>query len=145
LEVNNASEVEMYFEAEIYFERNRQVPILRLAQFPQGTGTEVDDEMIIGNPGTSSQSRSPARRNVRGLRALLSSFPKQQGNMMPKDMHQKAAEHHEQAAKTHRAAAEQHGSNDHSSAKQQSAQAFDKSKAAHEHSAKANDKSQQQK
>jgi hypothetical protein len=50
---------------------------------------------------------------------------------MPKDMHQKAAEHHEQAAKAHRTAAEQHGSNDHVSAKQQSAQAADKSKAAH--------------
>jgi hypothetical protein len=119
--------------------------ILRLAQFPQGTGTEIDNEMSIWEPRTSSQSPIFVTRNVRGLRALLSSFPKQQGNTMPKDMHQKAAEHHEQAAKTHRTAAEQHGSNDHSSAKQQSAQAFDKSKAAHEHSAKANDKSQQQK
>jgi hypothetical protein len=35
----------------------------------------------------------------------------------------KAADHHEQAAKTHRAAAQEHGSNDHSGAKQQSAQA----------------------
>ena len=29
---------------------------------------------------------------------------------MPKDMHQKAAEHHDQAAKAHRTASEQHGS-----------------------------------
>jgi hypothetical protein len=49
--VNNASEVEMYFEVATYFEWNRQVPILRPVQFPQGTGTEVDDEMIFGNPG----------------------------------------------------------------------------------------------
>ena len=28
---------------------------------------------------------------------------------MPKDMHEKAAEHHEQTAKTHRTAAQQHG------------------------------------
>ena len=46
--MNNASEVEMYFEVATYFEWNRQVPILRPVQFPQGTGTEVDDEMIIG-------------------------------------------------------------------------------------------------
>jgi hypothetical protein len=55
------------------------------------------------------------------------------------------AEHHEQTAKAHRTAAQQHGSNDHASAKQQSAQAVDKSKAAHEHSTQANNKSQQQK
>jgi hypothetical protein len=65
--------------------------------------------------------------------------------IMPKDMHQKAAEHHEQTAKAHRTAAQQHGSNDHVSAKQQSAQAVEKSKAAHEHSTQANNKSQQQK
>src|SRR3981081_4355294 len=57
--------------------------------------------------------------------------------IMPKDMHQKAAEHHEQTAKAHRTAAQQHGSNDHVSAKQQSAQAVEKSKAAHEHSTTA--------
>src|SRR5256886_1972683 len=60
--------------------------------------------------------------------------------IMPKDMHQKAAEHHEQTAKAHRMAAQQHGSNDHVSAKQQSAQAVEKSKAAHEHSTQANNK-----
>jgi hypothetical protein len=64
---------------------------------------------------------------------------------MPKDMHQKAAEHHDQAAKAHRTAAQQHSSNDHVSAKQQSAQAVDKSKAVHEHSTQADNKSQQQK
>ena len=37
---------------------------------------------------------------------------------MPKDTHEKAADHHEQAAKAHRTAAEQHGSNDHVKAKQ---------------------------
>jgi hypothetical protein len=37
---------------------------------------------------------------------------------MPKDMHQKAAEHHETAAKAHRTAAQQHGSSDHVNAKQ---------------------------
>src|ERR1700686_2118632 len=57
---------------------------------------------------------------------------------MPKDLHQKAAEHHEQAAKAHRTAAQQHGSSDHVSAKQQSAQAAEKSKAAHDHSTQAN-------
>jgi hypothetical protein len=62
---------------------------------------------------------------------------------MPKDMHEKAAEHHEHTAKAHRTAAQQHGSNDHVSAKQQSAQAVEKSKAAHEHSTQANNKSQQ--
>ena len=64
--------------------------------------------------------------------------------IMPKDMHQKAAEHHEQTAKAHRTAAQQHGSDDHVSARQQSAQAVEKSKAAHEHSTQANNKSQQQ-
>ena len=39
---------------------------------------------------------------------------------MPKDMHEKAAEHHEHTAKAHRTAAQQHGSNDHVRAKQQS-------------------------
>jgi hypothetical protein len=87
----------------------------------------------------------PARRNHQELRALPWTSLEQQGNTMPKDLHQKAAEHHEQAAKAHRAAAEQHGSNDHVSAKQQSAQAADKSKAAHDHSTQANSKSQQQK
>ena len=61
---------------------------------------------------------------------------------MPKDMHEKAAEHHEQTAKAHRTAARQPGSNYHVSAKQQS-QAVAKSKAAHEHSTQANNKSQQ--
>src|SRR5580692_7140482 len=51
------------------------------------------------------------------------SSPNSKGNTMPKDMHQKAAEHHDQAAKAHRTAAQQHSSNDHVSAKQQSAQA----------------------
>jgi hypothetical protein len=78
-------------------------------------------------------------------RALRSTASKQQGHIMPKDMHEKAAEHHEQTAKAHRTAAQQHGSNDHVSAKQQSSQAADKSKAAHEHSTQANNKSQQQK
>lgn len=52
-------------------------------------------------------------------------------------------EHHEQTAKAHRTAAQQHGTNDHVGAKQQSAQAVEKSKAAHEHSTQANNKSQQ--
>ena len=64
---------------------------------------------------------------------------------MPKDMHEKAADHHEQTAKAHRNAAQQHDSNDHTGGKQQSAQALDKSKVAHEHSTQANNKSQQQK
>jgi hypothetical protein len=37
---------------------------------------------------------------------------------MPKDAHNKAAEHHEKAAKSHRDAAQQHGSNDHAKGKQ---------------------------
>jgi hypothetical protein len=61
---------------------------------------------------------------------------------MPKNMQEKAAEHHEQTAKARRAA-QQHGSNDHVSARQQSAQAVEKSKGAHEHSTRANNKSQQ--
>jgi hypothetical protein len=52
---------------------------------------------------------------------------------MPKDTHQRAR------------AAQQHGSNDHVNAKQQSAQAVEKSRTAHEHSMQANNKSQQQK
>ena len=32
---------------------------------------------------------------------------------MPRDAHNKAAEHHENAAKSHHAAAEHHGKNDH--------------------------------
>jgi hypothetical protein len=81
-------------------------------------------------------------------RALLVTLDRPQiakGNTMPKDMHQKAAEHHEQAAKAHRTAAQQHGSSDHVSAKQQSAQAVEKSKVAHEQSTQAHSKSQQQK
>jgi ferritin-like metal-binding protein YciE len=57
---------------------------------------------------------------------------------MPKENHQKAADHHEQAAKAYGAATGQHGSSDHAGAKQPSAKAADKSKAAHEHAAQAN-------
>jgi hypothetical protein len=94
------------------------------------------------NPGPPDLT---AHWNYRELEALFRTSLKQQGNTMPKDMHQTAAEHHEQAAKAHRTAAEQHGRNDHVNAKQQSAQAADKSKTAHEHSTQANNKSQQQK
>jgi hypothetical protein len=94
---------------------------------------------------TSELSRDVEHRNYRETQPLTTTSSKQKENTMPKDMHQKAAEHHEQTAKAHRTAAEQHGSNDHASAKQQSAQAVDKSKAAHDHSTQANNKSQQQK
>jgi len=82
--------------------------------------------------------------NERVIRCVMISNT-QRGNIMPKEMHQKAAEQHEQTAKAHRTAAEQHGSSDHVSGKQQSAQAAEKSKTAHEHSTQANNKSQQQK
>ena len=39
---------------------------------------------------------------------------------MPKDAHNKAAEHHENAAKAHRMAAEHHGKGDHASGKKHS-------------------------
>jgi hypothetical protein len=84
-------------------------------------------------------------RNHRELQALVQTSPNSKENTMPKDLHQKAAEHHEQAAKAHRTAAQQHGSNEHASAKQQSAQAAEKSKSAHDHSTQADHKSQQQK
>ena len=42
---------------------------------------------------------------------------------MPKDAHNKAAEHHESAAKSHRAAAESHGNNDHAKGKEHATQA----------------------
>jgi hypothetical protein len=106
---------------------------------------------VLVSPGTQSTAFADpvppdltARRNHRKRETLLDS-PTSKGDTMPKDMHQKAAEHHEQAAKAHRIAAEQHGSSDHATAKQQSSQAADKSKAAHEQSTQANSKSQQQK
>jgi hypothetical protein len=97
-------------------------------------------------PPINVTPRSISLWNLRVIRLLVSCPSKHnKENIMPKEMHQKAAEHHEQAAKAHQNAATQHGSNDHVGGKQQSAQAAEKSKTAHEHSTQANNKSQQQK
>jgi len=64
---------------------------------------------------------------------------------MPKEAHNKAAEHHENAAKSHRTAAEHHGKGDHSKATEESTKARGHSKTAHEHSEIAHNKSQSQK
>jgi hypothetical protein len=95
--------------------------------------------------GTTFAPRHHPTRTIPLVERYLQTSHQQKGKSMPKDTHQKAAEHHEQAAKAHRTAAQQHGSNDHVNAKQQSAQAMEKSKTAHELSTQANAKSQQQK
>src|SRR5271156_1330544 len=60
---------------------------------------------------------------------------------MPKDAHNKAAEHHENAAKSHRAAAEQHGKSDHAKGKENANAAKQHSQTAHQHSDQAHSKS----
>ena len=62
---------------------------------------------------------------------------------MPKDAHNKAAEHHENAAKSHRAAAQQHGQNDHVKGKEHSTSAQQHSQNARQQSEQAHTKSQQ--
>jgi hypothetical protein len=64
---------------------------------------------------------------------------------MPKDAHNKAAEHHDNAAKAHRTAAEHHGKGDHAAGKKHSATAHEDSTKAHEASQAAHKKSQEQK
>jgi hypothetical protein len=64
---------------------------------------------------------------------------------MPKDAHNKAAEHHENAARSHRTAAEHHGKGDHAKGREESSKAHGHSKTAHEHSETAHGKSQAQK
>jgi hypothetical protein len=64
---------------------------------------------------------------------------------MPKDAHNKAAEHHDNAARSHRMAAEHHGKGDHVKGREESAKAHGHSKIAHEHSETAHGKSQAQK
>ena len=60
---------------------------------------------------------------------------------MPKDAHNKAAEHHENAAKSHKMAAEHHGKGDHQKGREESARAQTHSKTAREHSDMAHSKS----
>jgi hypothetical protein len=62
-------------------------------------------------------------------------------NGMPKDAHNKAAEHHENAAKSHKLAADHHGKGDHTKGREESSKAKTHSKTAHDHSEMADDKS----
>ena len=64
---------------------------------------------------------------------------------MPRDEHNKAAEHHENAAKNHRTAAEHHGKCEHGKGREELAEAYGQSKTAHEHSEMAHGRSQSQK
>jgi hypothetical protein len=120
-------------------------PAQSTASSPLYVGAGHRTQCGENNPENQLILQHVETRNHQELQALPWTSLKQQGSTMPKDMHQKAAEHHEQTAKAHRTVAQQHGSNDHAAAKQQSAQAVEKSKAAHEHSTQANNKSQQQK
>jgi hypothetical protein len=61
---------------------------------------------------------------------------------MPKDAHNKAAEHHETAAKSHKMAAEHHGRGDHKKGQEESSKAQAHSKTAREHSDTAHKESQ---
>lgn len=61
---------------------------------------------------------------------------------MPKDAHNKAAEHHETAAKSHKMAAEHHGRGDHKKGQEESSKAQAHSKTAREHSDMAHKESQ---
>jgi hypothetical protein len=63
------------------------------------------------------------------------------GAHMPKDTHNKAAEHHENAAKSHRTAAEHHGKGDHAKGHEHSTMAQQHSKTARDHSETAHKKS----
>jgi hypothetical protein len=60
---------------------------------------------------------------------------------MPKDAHNKAAEHHEKAATTHRMAAEHHGKGDHSKGHEHSSKAQEHSESARQQSEMAHKKS----
>jgi hypothetical protein len=64
------------------------------------------------------------------------------GADMPKDAHNKAAEHHETAAKSHKMAAEHHGRGDHKKGQEESSKAQAHSKTAREHSDTAHKSSQ---
>ena len=64
---------------------------------------------------------------------------------MPRDEHNKAAEHHENAAKSHRAAAELHVKGEHTKGVEQSKTTQQHSQTAGKQTDQAHSKSQQQK
>jgi hypothetical protein len=84
--------------------------------------------MPVGTTIPQDMSQAPHDAAF-GLRRQVSRMHRDAG--VDRSPEIKTAEHHEQAAKAHRTAAQQHGSYDHVSAKQQVAQAAEKSKAAH--------------
>src|SRR5271165_734779 len=87
---------------------------------------------------------SSVMERISSARVLLAS-PKYRRSVMPKDAHNKAAEHHENAAKSHRMAAENHGKGEHEKGREHASQARAHSKTAHEHSDAAHGKSSSQK
>jgi hypothetical protein len=91
-------------------------------------------DLHFGPPGTTS-----------ALEAFRVAQLERRMSEMPKDAHNKAAEHHENAAKSHKTAAEHHGKGDHAKGREESAKAHAHSKTAHEHSEMAHGKSQSQK
>ena len=83
--------------------------------------------------------------NYGGLSAFVRVVKLDKEIGMPRDTHNKAAEHHENAAKSHRTAAEHHGRGEHAKGLEESEKARGHSKTAHEHSEMAHGKSQSQK
>src|SRR5271163_5269593 len=95
--------------------------------------------------GTNLAKRVEAAGTIAALEAFSDIATRSKENGMPKDAHNKAAEHHENAAKSHRTAAEHHGKSDHAKGKEHSTSAQQHSQNARQHSEQAHTKSQQQK
>jgi hypothetical protein len=95
--------------------------------------------------GTNLAKRVEAAGTIAALEAFSDIATRSKENGMPKDAHNKAAEHHENAAKSHRTAAEHHGKGEHAKGREESTRAHGHSKTAHEHSEMAHGKSQSQK
>jgi hypothetical protein len=87
-------------------------------------------------------SAPPFNRNDDAAEAFTDRSNSIKESDMPKDAHNKAAEHHETAAKSHKMAAEHHGRGDHKKGQEESAKAQAHSKTAREHSDTAHKASQ---
>ena len=128
---------------------------LRSAGRRSASGADLREKIITFSPLSSAAERrsSSTRSNIEvgiggndtGNRSVGTKRSVSEENDMPKDAHNKAAEHHESAAKSHKMAAEHHAKGDHAKGREESAKAQTHSKTAREHSEMAHGKSQSQK
>jgi hypothetical protein len=113
---------------------------------PKSQSCSKQAEAQLGSASPFPNSESGDVGNDGGLEALNIGCNSNQGETgMPKEAHNKAAEHHENAAKSHRTAAEHHGKGEHMKGRDESTKAQAHSKTAREHSETAHGKSQAQK